>query len=230
MTTFALRAALLGAALATALCVPASAGVVNFDSHVAWTTGTVSGKPATGTTVLTNDFTSFAYSSQGITFGRAGLSTGAVVYAGGGAGGTANGICGLDASGNVVINCTGDQYFSFVTTDQSHKAAATDHLSFAIGDAGPDLDKWIIHVYDINDQELEARILSSVNFTTQSFDYSGISRVWVQWTGAAGVGGYFLDAFAFNTPAVPARVPEPASLALFGLGLAGLLSRRKRRA
>lgn len=224
MTRYPLRGGTLAACLALAALAPAGATEILFDTHSAWTppNNVVSGKP-TAAAVIGSAFDGDDYNALGILFGRAGVSAGAVVYKGGGYN-SANGICGLDAAGNVTVNCTGDQYFSFVTTDQTRKAAATAHLSFAVGDNGPDLDSFIIHVYDINNVELEARTVASINYTVQSFDYGGINRVWVQWTGAGG--GYFIDTINFDTPTVPARVPEPAGITLFGLGLAALLARR----
>lgn len=237
MTTTAIRSGVLAALLA-ATALAASANEIDFDGR----TGTTSLTTKPAATFIAKDTYASLY---GIRFGRANVSAGSVIYTGGDGAltydkngnapangdGTANvnGVCGLDANGSIVSNCTGDQYFSFNLSAPSWTPAVTKNLSFLIGDNGPDIDSWIINVYGMNDQLLEARIVSSATFTLQTFTETNINRVQIHWTGTV-PGGYFLDTIKFDDPTLPARVPEPATLALFGLGLAGLVARRKRRA
>jgi hypothetical protein len=235
MTTHALRAGLLAATLGLGALAPACANQIVFDTHASITTSEIGTKPkggvAGGAALLSNDYTTFAYAAAyGISFGQAGSSAGSVVITGVGSGGSGNAVCGLDLTGNVSSGCKGDQYFYFTTTDALHKTASTSGLSFDLGDGvGTRAFSWIVHLYDVNNTELVSRtVASSGKYTTVAFTETGINRVWIENTTA--VGGYFLDTINFAAPVLATRVPEPASLGLFGLGLAALLARRTRRA
>lgn len=194
----------------------AHAVIVDFDSHAS--TGSLSGTPPPSA-VVTND-----YASLGIVFGRTGVSAGSAVVNNSNTFSLPNGACGLDAAGNIVSTCTGDQYFHFVNPSDGVTVSTTNSLSFVVGDAGGDLDSWILHVYDIADVELEARAVSATSNTTQSFAYAGMHRVWIQWTD--GPGGYLLDDITFASPA--SAVPAPAGLVLAAVGLLASAVRRRR--
>jgi len=237
MTINALRAGMLAATLALGALAPARATTILFDTHASISTAQLGTKPvggvAGGAALLMNDFTTFAYAAgSGISFGKAGSSAGSVVIGGVGSGG-GKAVCGLDASGNVSASCTGDQYFYFTTPDQLRKSASTSALSFDLGDgAGVRALSWIVHLYDVNGAELAARSVAKAGaYTTVTFTEVGINRVWIENTSNAGAAGaYFLDTINFAAPVLATRVPEPAGLGLFGLGLAALMARRKRRA
>ncbi len=197
----------------------AHAASINFDAHAS-TTMTTGVPPASA--VVDDDF-----ASLGIIFGEAGLSAGGAVVNNSSANSLPNGLCGLDTSGSIVSACTGDQYFHFVDPSNGVTPASTNLLSFVVGDSGGDTDSWLIHVYNSSNVELEARAVVSTNNILESFAYSDIARVWIQWTD--GPAGYLLDNIEFNTPtATAAAVPEPASLTLLAGGL-GLIARRLRR-
>ncbi|HIE49815.1 MAG TPA: PEP-CTERM sorting domain-containing protein [Gammaproteobacteria bacterium] len=197
------------------------AGFINFDSHTATTA--LSGV-APANTIVTDDFL-----SQGVLFGLLGTSAGSVVVNNSNTFSLPNGACGLDAAGKIAVNCIGDQYFNFVVPGMASMDAVTDSLSFVVGDGGGDTDSWILHIFDIDGLELEARAVTSVANTLQTFGFSGMHRVHIEWTGPSG--GYLLDNITFNEPTKAAEAPEPATLAIFGLGLVGLgLMRRRKRA
>jgi hypothetical protein len=205
------------AAVLVGLASTAHAASINFDTHAS--TGLTSGVPPSSA-LVTDD-----YASLGIVFGRAGVSAGVAVVNNSSTNSTPNGACGLDAAGAIVSICTGDQFFYFVDPGNSLIPASTNSLSFVVGDSGGDLDSWILHIYDSSDAELEARVVASVANTLQSFSYSDIARVWIEWTD--GPGGYLLDDINFATP-VAAAVPEPGTLTLLVTG-AGYFARRLRR-
>lgn len=232
MTTYALRAGLLATLLALGVLAPASANQILFDdTHASITTSDIGKKPGAAA-LLSNDYSDLAYAAKwGISFGKAGSSAGSVVISGVGSGNNGKAVCGLDAGGAISALCKGDQYFYFTTPDQLRNTASTSHLSFDLGDnSGVRALSWIVHLYDANNIELATRaVAASGKYTTVSFAEAGINRVWIENTSpASAVGAYFLDTINFDVPVLATRVPEPASLALFGLGLAALLVRRRR--
>lgn len=204
------------AALAIALSNSSVAALINFDDHAA--TSQVNGTP-TASSVVSND-----YASEGVVFGRAGLSTGVAVVNNSNTFSSPNGACGLNADGNIPASCAGDIYFNFVSGAND---ATTDSVSFVVGDSGGDIDSWVVYVYDIADNLLESRAFSSAANITQSFSHTGMHRFHIDWA-ASFNSGYLFDNLSFNTPTSIASVSEPSSFALLGLGLAALgLTRRR---
>jgi hypothetical protein len=212
------RVVLAVAVLALVGVLRADAGFIDFDSHAS--TPLVSGLPP-ASAVVTDD-----YASLGIVFGSAGLSAGSAVVANPNTFSLPNGACGLDAAGSITANCAADQYFSFVSPSDGTTPATTSFLSFVVGDGGGDLDSWILHIYDISNVELEARVVASISNISESFAYAGINRVWIQNTTGT-TAGYLLDNVEFATPT--AAVPEPTSLTLMLAGI-GFLAKRRRQA
>lgn len=197
----------------------ANAAFIDFDTHASTTS--IGGVPP-ATAVVTND-----YASQGIVFGRSGVSAGVAVVANSNTKSPPNGACGLDAAGSIVASCAADIYFHFVDPTDGSTPATTNALSFYVGDSGGDLDSWTVNVFGVGDALLEARSFSSESNILQSFAFAGISRVQIQWTTGT-TAGYLLDDISFNTPG--GTVPEPSVLALLGLGLAGFTAARRRKA
>lgn len=187
----------------------ANAVLINFDDHASTTN--ISGTPTPESVVTTE------YSSDGVVFGRAGVSAGVAVINNGNTFSVPNGACGLDALGNITDICTGDLYFNFVDGVNN---AATDFVSFVIGDSGGDLDGWIINVFDLADNLLEARSVTSEANTLQTFAHTGMHRFHLDWTDITG-GGYLFDDLSFNTPG-STDVPESMPFVLMLVGLIGL--------
>ena len=208
------RTVIVGA-LAVGAATPSHAVLIDFDTHSA--TGSVSGAAPAGA-IVTND-----YASQGIVFGKAGVSAGSAVVNNPNTFSLPNGACGLDLAANIVNNCTGDQYFHFVLASDGVTAAVTNSLSFVVGDSGGDLDGWILHVFDMAGVELEARPVQSISNTLQSFSHAGMHSVWIEWTNITPA-GYLLDNISFDETTVPA--PGSLALLLAGLGLIGFSRRR----
>lgn len=203
----------------------ADAALIDFDSHPAmnWHEG-----PADPDTIISDHF-----SSDGIIFGRAGVSVGVAAYSFGSvpsnASSTPNGACGLDAAGIIPDVCTGDIHFRFVSLTDPLSAATTDTLSFMIGDSGGDLDDWIIHLFDMDDNELLSETVAGIGHNFLSYSLANIHRVHIEWGG--GPYGYVIDDIGFEISSGPADVAEPAALSLVLAGgmLIGCAAARNRR-
>jgi hypothetical protein len=169
--------------------------------------------------VLTNDFM-----SQGVTFGKPGVSAGVAVIRWFQHPLSGDTVAGLDASGRIPESekggvAVGDIYFSFVQPGSS-TAGYTNSLSFTIGDTGGDKDRFEIRSYDLTDGLIQTLNISNYSRFLVSINLPQIHRVEIDFLGDF---GYSMDDLTFNTP-----IPEPATLLLLGLGGMALL--RKRRA
>jgi len=205
------------------LASSAQSAVITFDSHVAGTL--VSGTPSPDS-VVTDD-----YRDSGILFGLPGFSAGVGVVSHSQTHSGPNGVCGLDVGGSITPSCTGDIYFSFV---DGLNNATTNSVSFYIGDAGGDIDGWIVNVFDLADNLLESRSVESQSIVSQTFEHTGMHRFNIDWTDITPF-GYFLDDISFNEP-ISIRdikreatdVSEPSSMALLFFGLSGIVLFRRR--
>jgi len=208
---------------ALAACATMQGAIIDFESSV--TSATLDGAPENPASIITTQF-----NGLGIVFGRAGESAGVsatdvftLALSGN------NGAVGLDVNGLVPAFASADIHFYFVVPG-TMTPAATDSISFLLGDTCCDLDEWTIHLYDINGGSWgtqDGSYDSLVNFSAGGF---GIHRVWIENTSPHN-GGFGVDDIIFNTPVGEggSAVPEPASAALMALGLACVAAARRRR-
>jgi hypothetical protein len=197
---------------------PTLAAFVNFDGLPASTN--LAGVPNNPASVLDTDL-----ASLGIVFGLAGVSTGvAVINNPQGAFSDPQFISGLNASGQLTAASSGNMYFSFVTPN-TLVPSVTDFVSFRIGDDGGDIDSWTINAYGPGNFLLNTQMLSGAAFQLFTLSLPGINRIEILNT-TGDSAGFGVDDLSFNTPG--AAVPEPATLGMLGVALAGLGSRRFR--
>lgn len=220
LATLALRSAWLTAAALLALPVPAHAVLIDFDALPASTN--LGGVPDNPLSVI-----STGLAAQGVVFGKPGVSAGvAVISIPANAFSSPNAISGLDAAGQLTLAVAANVYFSFVLPDLT--PATTDFLTFKVGDGGGDLDSWTITAFDLADVAIDVQNLSGTAHQTYTLAVSGIHRIEIVNTTGTDF-GYLVDNLEFNAPG-GAAVPVPASIALLGVGLAGLGAARRRRA
>lgn len=100
---------------------------------------------------------------------------------------------------------------------------AVDFISVFAGDVGGDVDTVTLNGYDAADQLVSTATFTGESAQTLSISGAGMVRFEILQSGAIAI-----DDFTFNPAA--ATVPEPATLALAGLALAGLAASRRRKA
>lgn len=106
--------------------------------------------------------------------------------------------------------------------------APTSFVSLYAGDEGGDTDSWRLEVFDAAVGGNSLGSLSSGDYSGDPYfllaiTASNILRFEATWTGL--VAGVAYDDLSFDS----ATVPEPGSLALLGLSLAGLAAARRRK-
>lgn len=152
-------------------------------------------QPAAGSTIK-DDF-----KSQGVLFGKQGISAGVAAVAGSLAPSSGTGsVAGLDSEGIIpgtIKGCNvGDIYFHFCLPG-TDEPAQTDEISFTIGDAGGDIDEFVIRLYDASDALVKTKAIADFSRFSVSFSHPGIHRVEIDFSGDY---GYSLDDLSFNTP------------------------------
>jgi hypothetical protein len=156
------------------------------------------GTPNNPASVLTNEF-----QAEGVVYGRNGMSAGVAVleipFSFAPSSGTKV-VVGLDRDGTIpestVGAAIGDIYLTFVVPGQT-TPAATDFVSFTLGDAGGDLDEFEIRCYDLHNVLIDSQAASGNARFTFSVAEPGIHRIEVDFLGD---GGYGLDDLSFGIP------------------------------
>lgn len=119
------------------------------------------------------------------------------------------------ATGNVAINST-----NFADDFSGGFTSAVNSFSLAVGDNCCDLDSAILTVYDAG-----MNVLGTSSFFNQpSGQILSVSAVGIKFFSVDQSGAVVFDNLTFDQGN---QVPEPASLALFGLALAGMYARRR---
>jgi hypothetical protein len=191
----------------------ADAALLNFEGLPA--SSQTSGTPPANT-VLTDNF-----KSLGVVFGLSGVSAGVSVNNNTSLAPSSgvNSVVGLDASGNITFADTDDIYFSFVVPN-TNIPATTNSVSFTIGDAGGDIDTFVIHAFNLANSEISTQNVQGASRFPVNINVAGINRVRIEFT--ADPAGYSMDDLSFTD------IPEPATAVLAGGMAAPLLLRRRR--
>jgi hypothetical protein len=137
-----------------------------------------------------------------VLFGRSGTSLGvAVVVDSLAPSSGANSVVGLDEDGIIPGSdegggAVGDIHFRFVLPG-TMTPAETDCVSFTIGDAGGDLDEFVIRAFDINDVEIHSENRAGASRFLVGLTIPGIHRIEIDFLGTF---GYSLDDLGFDDP------------------------------
>jgi hypothetical protein len=112
-------------------------------------------------------------------------------------------------------------------------AELTDFVSITMGDFNADEDSLYLLAFDASDNQIDdaffANPSSSYAGHTLSVSAASPSISWVKFYGVgSNNNSVFWDNFSFNAEECPPAVPEPMTLSLLGMGLAGVFGLRKR--